>query len=185
LLHQKIETVVYEVTGLAAQEKEGNDKRAQLVEARHAGRRPRTCGAGNAGHVDDRTRTTPAAARHREFRPDRKQSSRSRRKSRCASFPGAQGNRSNNACASSRRSSQQRKQRVQSFLQRKAQFGIGDCGFAEQDFQRLTHEREVVNAHTAELVARKQTQEGHWHARGIVARIAAALDAVAAVARHD
>jgi chromosome segregation protein len=32
LLHQKIETVVYEVTSLAAQEKEGNDKRAQLVE---------------------------------------------------------------------------------------------------------------------------------------------------------
>src|SRR5206468_1161727 len=32
LLHQKIDTVVYEVQSLAAQEKEGNDKRATLVE---------------------------------------------------------------------------------------------------------------------------------------------------------
>ncbi|MGC3956871.1 MAG: hypothetical protein QM813_02555 [Verrucomicrobiota bacterium] len=51
LLNQKIETVVYEVQSLAAQEQEGLDKRSALVEPRRRScATTRTCCAGKSAH---------------------------------------------------------------------------------------------------------------------------------------
>jgi chromosome segregation protein len=53
---------------------------------------------------------------------------------------------------------QQRRGECSSFLQRKSQFET-EIGESQRQIQRITHERGVVNQHTAELVSQKETQD--------------------------
>ena len=73
LLHQKIETVVFEVQSLAAQEQEGLQKRERADGAieRTGSARTRRPGKGRRAHGG--TGKSPPAARRREHRADRKQ----------------------------------------------------------------------------------------------------------------
>ena len=163
LLHQKIDTVVYEVTSLAAQEKEGHDKRTALVirsdalETREqAGQRnvtTLTTGLETLRHQRDAataalTESKVALATEEQMSASFQQQLQSlgQRVGELAQII------------------EQRRGEISSFIARKAQAEseIADSG---RQMERLSHDREQVNAQAAELLGRKQTQEAEVTSR--------------------
>ncbi len=163
LLNQKIETVVYEIQSLAAQEKEGNDKRAQLVERATLVATKEHAAQENVAAL---TATLEGARQQRDA------ATATLTESKVALAAEEQ------MLASLRQQAQsleqrvrelgqvieQRKSEISSFIARKAQ-AESEIADSQSKVERLTHEREQVNAQAAELFARKQEQEAAVTAR--------------------
>jgi chromosome segregation protein len=157
LLHQKVETVVYEIQSLAAQEQEGNDKRAQLVE--------RATILATKEHAAQETVATLTTGLETS-RQQRDTATATLTESKVALAAEEQ------MLASLRQQVQsleqrvrelgqvieQRKGEISSFIARKAQ-AESEIADSQSKIARLAHEREQVNTQAAELHARKQSQE--------------------------
>jgi len=157
LLHQKIDTVVYEVTSLAAQEKEGNDKRAALVE--------RATILATKEHAAQETVVTLTTGLE-TMRQQRDTATATLTESKVSLATEEQ------MSASFRQQVQsleqrvrelgqiieQRKSEISSFIARKAQ-AESEIADSQSKIERLAHDRDQVNAQAAELLGRKQTQE--------------------------
>jgi chromosome segregation protein len=157
LLHQKIDTVVFEVQSLAAQEQEGLQKRSDL--------------SGRAGELETREKAkqaqvTDLTAQLEAMRQHRDSAHAGLTESKVALATEEQ------MCASFRQQQQSLTQRVHELSQaieaRRGEIGgfAGRKDQAESEIQesrlqigKLQHEREQVNAATAELIAQKQGQE--------------------------
>ncbi len=157
LLQQKIETVVFEVESLAAQEKEGLEKRHQLAErAEHLALAEQECQA----------RVTENAATLEGLRQQRETANASLTETRVAAATGEQmcsamSQQRNALQQRSRELAQvigQRRADLSSFLARKeqAEREIEEC---RGQIERLRHLREQVNAQTSALLAQKQEQD--------------------------
>ena len=157
LLHQKIETVVFEVQSLAAQEQEGLQKRNALaVQLNELETRER------AGQEQVAVLT----AELENLRQQRDAAHAALTESKVALASEEQ------MLASFRQQQQsleqrireltqaveQRRAEVSSFISRKEQ-AESEIQDSQAQIGRLQHEREQVNAQTAELLARKQSQE--------------------------
>jgi chromosome segregation protein len=163
LLHQKIETVVFEIQSLAAQELEGSQKRnaltAQLTELETRER---------AGQEQ----VAALTAELENLRHQRDAANSALTESKVALAAEEQ------LLASFRQQQQsleqrireltqvveQRRNEVSSFIGRKEQ-AESEIQDSRSQIGRLQHEREQVGALTAELLARKQSQEGDVTAR--------------------
>ena len=163
LLHQKIETVIFEIQSLAAQEQEGTQKRSALtaqlneLEARE-----------RAGQE----KVVALTAELENLRQQRDAANTALTESKVALAAEEQ------LLASFRQQQQSLEQRIreltQAVEQRRSEVSsfIGRKEQAESEIQdsraqieRLQHEREQVGAQTAELLARKQAQEADVTAR--------------------
>ncbi|MGD0208077.1 MAG: chromosome segregation protein SMC [Verrucomicrobiota bacterium] len=163
LLHQKIETVVFEVQSLAAQELEGSQKRSALT--------------ARLNELEARERTgqeqvAALAAELENLRQQRDTAHAALTESKVALAAEEQ------LLASFRQQQQsleqrigeltqmveQRRNEVSSFIGRKEQ-AESEIQDSRSQIGRLQHEREQVNTQTAELLARKQSQEGDVVAR--------------------
>ncbi len=157
LLHQKIDTVVYEVTSLAAQEKEGNDKRAALVERatilatkEHAAQETvATLTTGLESSRQQRDTATATLTESKVALATEEQMSASFRQ---------QLQSLEQRVRELAQIIEQRKSEISSFIARKAQ-AESEIADSQSKIERLAHEREQVNAQAAELLGRKQTQE--------------------------
>ncbi|HEY2081209.1 MAG TPA: chromosome segregation protein SMC [Verrucomicrobiae bacterium] len=157
LLHQKIDTVVYEVQSLAAQEQEGMQKRNALAD--------------RAGELETRERTqqeqvASLTADLENLRQRRDTANTELTESKVALASEEQ------LCASFRQQKQNLDQRIRelaqvveqrrsecsSFIGRKEQAEL-EIQESRSQIDRLQHDREQVNAQTAELLAQKQSQE--------------------------
>jgi len=163
LLHQKIETVIFEIQSLAAQEQEGSQKRnalaAQLSELEVHER------AGQA-------KVAALTAELEDLRQQRDSANMALTESRVAFAAEEQ------LSASFRQQQQALEQRIRELSQVIEQ-RRGECSAfvtrkeqAESEIQdsrsrieRLSHEREQVNAQAAELLSQKQAQETDITAR--------------------
>jgi chromosome segregation protein len=163
LLHQKIDTVVYEVQSLAGQEKEGADKRAALV--------------ARADECEGRERDGQAKV------TELNSSLEGLRQQRDAANTGLTESRVGLATQEQMRSAFQQQQQTleqrireltQVIDQRRTELSsfVGRKEQAESEIQQargridsLTHERELVNASTAELISQKQAQDGEISGR--------------------
>jgi chromosome segregation protein len=163
LLHQKIDTVVFEIQSLAAQEQEGLQKRAGL--------------AAKVKELEDReqsrqTQVTDLTSRLETLRQHRDTATTELTESKVGLATQEQ------MCSSYRQQEESLRQRLEELSQlieqRRAEMSscIGRKEQAESEIQdsrrqieRLQHEREQVNAQAAELLAQKQSQES-----GVVAR---------------
>lgn len=157
LLNQKIETVVYEIQSLAAQEKEGNDKRSQLVERAtilatkdHAAQENVTTFTATleAARVQRDTATTTLteskvslAAEEQMLASLRHQSASLEQRVRELG-----------------QVIEQRKGEIAAFVARKAQ-AEAEIADSQSKIEGLAFEREQVNVQAAELFGRKQEQE--------------------------
>ncbi len=156
-LNSKIETVIYEIQSLAAHEQEGLQKRAALAEqvAQSESREQTaqaqvtelTAGLEQLRQQRDAANTVLTEAKVTLAGEEQLHASLGRQKG-----PLEQRERELTQLV------QQRRSECSSFLQRKAQFET-EIGDSQRQIQRLTHEREVVNQQTAELVAQKETQD--------------------------
>jgi chromosome segregation protein len=157
LLHQKIDTVVYEIQSLAAQEKEGSEKRAALS-AQAAGLEAR--------ERSGREQVSTLTAGLEQLRQQRDAANAQLTESRVALASEEQ------VSASFRQQHTALEQRIreltQGVEQRRAECAtfVGRKEQAESEIaesrtgiDRLRHDREQVGAHTAELLAQKQSQE--------------------------
>ncbi|MGA2787359.1 MAG: chromosome segregation protein SMC [Verrucomicrobiota bacterium] len=163
LLHQKIETVVFEVQSLAAQEQEGSQKRSALtVQLNELEARER------AGQE----RVAALTAELESLRQQRDAAHAALTENKVALAAEEQ------LLASFRQQQQaleqrigelsqvleQRRNEVSSFIGRKEQ-AESEIQDSRSQIERLQHEREQVNTQTAELLARKQSQETDVTAR--------------------
>ena len=156
-LGSKIETVIYEVQTLAAHEHEGQQKRAVL--------------ATQVAEVETREQAAQALVIELTTALDQLRLQRDAANTTLTEAKVALAG-EEQLCASLARQKgpleqrlrelaqvvQQRRGECSSFLQRKAQFET-EIGESQRQIQRITHERGVVNQHTAELVAQKETQD--------------------------
>jgi len=163
LLHQKIETVVFEVQSLAAQEQEGSQKRNALaIQLNELEARER------AGQEQ----VAALTAELEGLRQQRDAANTALTESKVALAAEEQ------LLASFRQQQQSLEQRIreltQAIEQRRSEASsfIGRKEQAESEIQdsqaqigRLQHDREQVNAQTAELLAQKQSQETNVVAR--------------------
>jgi len=163
LLHQKIDTVVYEVQSLAGQEQEGLQKRAGLAaQAGDAETREQTC----------QSQVVELTARLETLRQQRDTANAGLTDSRVALAAEEQ------MCASFQQQRQGLDQRIRELTQvidqRRGELSsfVGRKERAESEIQesrglieKLQHDREQVNAETAELVAQKQSQDGEVASR--------------------
>ncbi|HXR03496.1 MAG TPA: chromosome segregation protein SMC, partial [Verrucomicrobiae bacterium] len=157
LLHQKIETVIFEIQSLAAQEQEGSEKRNGL--------------ATQLSELETRERAgqekvTALAAELENLRQQRDSANAALTESRVAFAAEEQ------LSASFRQQQQALEQRIRELAQVIEQ-RRGECSAfvarkeqAESEIQdsrsqieRLSHERQQVSAQTAELLSQKQAQE--------------------------
>ncbi len=157
LLHQKIDTVVYEVQSLAAQEQEGLQKRAGLAaQAEECEVRERAC----------QSQVAELTARLEGLRQQRDAANAGLTDSRVALAAEEQ------MCASYQQQRQSLDQRIRELTQvieqRRGELSsfVGRKEQAESEIvesrgliEKLQHDREQVNAQTAELVAQKQAQD--------------------------
>ena len=163
LLHQKIETVVYEIQSLAAQETEGDQKRSGLVEqAQELATREQT----------GQQQVTAFTSGLEDLRQQRDSATATLTESRVALATEEQ------LFASARQQQQsleqrireldqlmeQRRGEVSGFITRKAQ-AESEIQESRGQIETLAHDREQVNAQAAELLARKQAQESDVAAR--------------------
>jgi chromosome segregation protein len=163
LLHQKIETVVFEIQSLAAQEQEGSQMRSAL--------------AARLNELEARERAgqeqvAALTAELENLRQQRDAAHAALTESKVALAAEEQ------LLASFRQQQQsleqrigeltqmleQRRNEVSSFIGRKEQ-AESEIQDSRSQIGRLQHEREQVNTQTAELLARKQSQEGDVVAR--------------------
>ena len=157
LLHQKIDTVVYEIQTLAAQEAEGLQKRAGLVaRADELGLREQTC----------RQQVAHLTSGLENFRLQRDTATASLTENKVAFATEEQ------LCASFRQQQQalqqrvrelnqaieQRRAEVSSFVNRKAQ-AESEIQESRGRIEHLAHDREQVNAQVGGLLNRKQGLE--------------------------
>ncbi len=155
VLHQKIDTVVYEIQSLAAQEKEGNDKRVALaaqviaseVHEQSAQDAVTQLGAGLDELRQQRDTANASLTETKVSLATEEQLSASFAKQRA---PLEQRIQELTALA------EQRRGEISSCLKRKEQAETENAESGRQ-IQRLQHEREIVNSQTAELVAQKET----------------------------
>jgi chromosome segregation protein len=157
LLHQKIDTVVYEIQSLAAQEQEGLQKRAGL-EAR--------AGEFEAREQSCQAQVAELTADLENLRAQRDVANASLTESRVALATAEQ----MRASFSHQQASlaprirelaqlvEQRRGEIASFIGRKEQ-AESEIQNSRDQIGRLQHERDQVNAQTAELVNQKQAQE--------------------------
>ena len=157
LLHQKIDTVVYEVQSLAAQEQEGLQKRAALsARADECETRERAC----------QSQVAELTVRLEGLRQQRDAANAGLTDSRVGLAAEEQ------MCASFQQQRQSLDQRVRELTQvieqRRGELSsfVGRKEHAESEIieshgliEKLQHDREQVNAQTAELVAQKQAQD--------------------------
>ncbi|HXD00159.1 MAG TPA: chromosome segregation protein SMC, partial [Verrucomicrobiae bacterium] len=163
LLHQKIDTVVYEIQSLAAQEQEGLQKRAALA-AQAAELETR--------ELDLQQQAAEISAALEESRRNRDLAAAALTETRVASASEEQ------ICASFRQQResveerlrelaqlvQQRRAEIPAFLERKAR-AESEIQDSRRQIESLRHEREQVNAQAAELLGRKNAQEADVTAR--------------------
>ena len=163
LLHQKVETVVYEVQSLAAQEQEGLQKRAALSAlAAESEAREQTC----------QSEVAALTAQMEQSRQQRDAANAGLTESRVALATEEQ------MGASFQQQQQSLEQRLrelsQIIEQRRTELSsfVGRKERAESEIQEsrgrieaLQHDREQVNAQTAELLAQKQAQDADITAR--------------------
>jgi chromosome segregation protein len=163
LLHQKIDTVVYEVQSLAAQEQEGLQKRAALAD--------------QAGELDNRERAlqlqvAELSTRLEELRQQRDAAAAALTETRVASASEEQ------ICASFTQQQksleqrlgelsqlvQQRRGEISACLERKTRAEL-EIQESRQKIDALQHERDQVNLRAADLLGRRTEQENDIAAR--------------------
>jgi len=163
LLHQKIDTVVYEIQSLAAQEQEGLEKRAGLTaQAQECETREQRC----------QSLLGEFAARLEDLRGQRDEANTGLSDSRVALAAEEQ------VCASFQQQQQSLEQRIRELTQviekSRAELSsfVGRKEQAESEIQEsrgliesLRHDREQVNAQTAELAAQRVSQEAEVGSR--------------------
>ena len=163
LLHQKIDTVVYEVQSLAAQEQEGLQKRAALAEKisqcetrereRHARVEELTANLENLRQQRDaahggltESKVALATAEQMSAANQQQQQSLEQRVRELGQVI------------------EQRRAEMASFVTRKEQ-AESEIQDSRGQIERLQHEREQVNSQTAELISQKQEQESNISTR--------------------
>jgi chromosome segregation protein len=163
LLHQKIETVVFEVQSLAAQEQEGSQKRSVLaarlneLEARErAGQEQVAALTAELENLRQQRDTANGALTESKV-------ALAAEEQLLASFRQQQQSLEQRICELTQMV-EQRRNEVSSFIGRKEQ-AESEIQDSRSQIGRLQHEREQVNTQTAELLARKQSQEGDVVAR--------------------
>jgi chromosome segregation protein len=157
LLHQKIDTVVFEIQSLAAQEQEGLQKRAALA-ARLA-----EC---EAEEQMQRTMVAEATEGLEALRQDREVANGGLTESKVALATQEQvraGQHQKRSTLEQRvrelaQVIEQRRAELGAFIQRKEQ-AESEIQASRGEADRLQHEREQVNSQAAELVSQKQGQE--------------------------
>jgi chromosome segregation protein len=163
LLHQKIDTVVYEIQSLEAQEQEGLQKRARLAaQAGECETRERSC----QSQVEELTALLEG------LRQQRDAANADLTDSRVALAAEEQ------MCASFQQQRQALEQRIRELAQvieaRRGEMSsfVGRKEQAESEIQesrglieKLQHDREQVNAQAGELVAQKQSQDAEVDSR--------------------
>ena len=163
LLHQKIDTVVYEIQSLAAQEQEGLQKRGGL--------------AARAGEYETReqgcqSQVTELTGRLENLRQQRDTANTDLTESRvalaaeeqmCASFQ-QQRQSLEQRIRELTQVVQQRRSELSSFVVRKEQ-AESEIQESRGLIERLHYDREQVNAQTAELVGQKQSQDAEVTSR--------------------
>ena len=163
LLHQKIDTVVYEVTSLAAQEQEGLQKRTVLTDR---------AAALETTEQSRQQDVVTLTADLENLRHQRDGANASLTESKVAFATDEQ------LCASLRQQKQsleqrlrelahgleQRRAEVPAFTSRKAQAEF-EIQNSQKQIERLQHDREQVNAQAAELFSQKQLQEAEVSSR--------------------
>jgi chromosome segregation protein len=162
-LGQKIETVVYEIQSLAAHDREGQQKRAALASdvadfEQREQRAQALVSELTAGLEDSRQRRELANASLTETKV-----ALASEEQVCASL-GKQKTPLEQRLCELRQLINQRRTDNAGFLQRKAQ-AESEIADSRHHIERLAHEREQVNAQTAELISRRDAQ-----ARDIAAR---------------
>ncbi|MBU6410787.1 MAG: chromosome segregation protein SMC, partial [Verrucomicrobia bacterium] len=157
LLAQKIETVLFEVQSLAAQEKEGMQKRDSLL---------RQLAEFEARERESRERTSALTAGVESLRAARETANAALTESRVALAAEEQ------LLASFRRQQEalgrrieelnqlaaQRRGEIEAVVARREQAGL-EIQESRQQMERLAHEHEQVNALAAELIGQKNSQE--------------------------
>jgi chromosome segregation protein len=157
-LHSKIETVIYEVQALAAHDQEGQQKRAGLAAQAAELETAEQAAQHNV------TSLTSALEQSRQHR-DSAQTALTETKVALAAEEQLQASISRQRGPLEQRLQelsglvQQRRQECAGFLQRKSQFE-SEITDSRRQIDRLQHEREIVNAQTAELIAQREEQEG-------------------------
>lgn len=157
LLHQKIDTVVFEVQSLAAQEQEGQQKRAALA-ARLA-----QCEAAEQSH---QAQVADCTAALEDLRADRDAATAALTESKVglATLEQARFGQEQKQSSLEQRVRElgqiidQRRAELGSFVTRKEQ-AESEIQKSQADIQRLQHERDQVNAQAAELLSQKQVQD--------------------------
>jgi chromosome segregation protein len=163
LLHQKIDTVVYEIQSLAAQEQEGLQKRAELA-ARAA-----QAETAERARQEQVVQLTSQLEAHRQQR-DVATTELSESKVALATQEQLRAALGHQQAALAQRL----RELEQLITQRRAELGafVGRRGLAEAEIQdsrgrieKLQHDREQVNTQAAELLARQQEQENEITSR--------------------
>jgi chromosome segregation protein len=157
LLHQKIDTVVYEVQSLAAQEQEGLQNRAELASR---------AAVLEASERQAQDQVTEVAALLERLRGQRDEANAALTESRVALATEEQMMASfqQQHTALAQRISElshvieQRRGELSSFVTRRAQ-AESEIQESRGQIERLGHERDQVNAQAAELLGQKQSQE--------------------------
>jgi chromosome segregation protein len=163
VLHQKIDTVVFEIQSLAAQEQEGIQKREGL--------------AAQVGIFETRERDLQQQVNElnigvEELRTSRESANTSLTETKvalaaeeqlCASFRNQQ-HPLQNRIRELTQVAEQRKSEIASFLNRKAQAEL-EVAESQQKIESLQHEREQVNAQAADLFSQKEGQESEISSR--------------------
>jgi chromosome segregation protein len=157
LLHQKIETVVFEVQSLAAQEQEGLQKRnalaVQLNELETRERAGQEQVAALTADLENLRQQRDAA--HAALTESKV--ALASEEQMLASFRQQQQS-LEQRIRELTQAVEQRRAEVSSFISRKEQ-AESEIQDSQAQIGRLQHERDLVNAQTAELLARKQSQE--------------------------
>jgi chromosome segregation protein len=163
VLHQKIDTVVYEVTSLAAQEQEGNQKREGLAAQ---------IGVFENSERELQSQVNQLNATLEQLRQQRDSANAALTETKvalateeqlCSSF-------SNQKQPLEQRIrelthlAEQRRNEIASFLNRKAQ-AESEIAESRQKIDSLSHDREQVNAQAAELIGQKDSQESEVSTR--------------------
>jgi chromosome segregation protein len=163
LLHQKIETVVYEIQSLAAQEQEGLQKRAGLAaQAGECETRERTCQT----QVEELTTLLEGLRQQRDAANADLTDSRvalASEEQMCSSFQ-QQRQSLEQRIRELTQVIEQRRGEMSSFVGRKEQAEL-EIQESRGLIEKLQHDREQVNAQAGELVAQKQSQDAEVASR--------------------
>ena len=156
-LASKIKTVVYEVQALAAHEQEGRRKRASITEqASQLEAREQAA----QGQVTELTAALEQLGRDRDaanIALTEAKVTQAGEEQLHASLGRQQGP-LEQRLGELAQLAQQRRTECRSFLERKGQFE-SEMGDSRRQIERLQHEREVVNAQTADLLRQREGQE--------------------------